>query len=110
MHWLFGSVSQEIEPKIRHLNPDLRHLARALSEPKGVALLEDGNQLSVALDASRGDARLFRAALTRAEISAKESMRFVSTGFRGEEDLVETAKKLLQLAKSLHRHMTSKES
>ncbi|MDE2957154.1 MAG: hypothetical protein OXU68_09140 [Bacteroidota bacterium] len=110
MRWLFGSVSQEIEPKIRRQNPDLRHLAQALSEPKGVALLEDGNQLSVALDASRGDARLFRAALTRAETSAKESMRFVSTGFSGEEDLVETAKKLVKLAKSLHRHMTSNES
>ena len=110
MRWLFGSVSKEIEPMIRRQNPDLRHLASALKVPKGVALLEDGSMLSVALDASLGDAHLFRVALTRAETSAKESMRFVSTGFNGEEDLVETGKKLLQLAKSLHRHMTTDES
>ena len=109
MRWLFGSVSKGIEPRIRRQNPDLRHLARALKVPKGVALLEDGSRLSVALNASLGDAHLFRAALTRAETSAKESMRFVSTGFHGEEDLVETGEKLLQLAKSLHRHMTTDE-
>lgn len=109
MRWLFGSESKGIEPRIRRQNPDLRHLARALSVPKGVALLEDGALLSVALDASLGDAHLFRTALTRAETSAKESMRFVSTGFKGEEDLVDTGEKLLRLAKSLHRHMTTYE-
>ena len=109
MRWLFGSASKDIEPRIRRQNPDLRYLARALKVPKGIALLEDGSLLSVALDASLGDAHLFRAALTRAETSAKESMRFVSTGFKGEEDLVNTGKKLLQLAKSLHRHMTTDE-
>ena len=72
-------------------------------------MLEDGNSLSVALDASLGDAHLFRAALTRAETSAKESMRFVSTGFPGEEDLVETGNNLFQLAKSLKTLMTTHE-
>lgn len=109
MRWLFGSESKGIEPRIRRQNPDLRNLARALKVPKGVALLEDGHLLSVARDASLGDAHLFRTALTRAETSAKESMRFVSTGFKGEEDLVETGEKLLSLAKSLHRHMTTEE-
>lgn len=109
MRWLFGSESKGIEPRIRRQNPDLRHLAQALKVPKGVALLEDGALLSVALDASLGDAHLFRTALTRAETSAKESMRFVSTGFTGEEDLVDTGEKLLRLAKSLHQHMTTYE-
>ena len=109
MGWLFGSESKGIEPRIRRQNPDLRHLARALKVPKGVALLEDGALLSVALDASLGDAHLFSTALTRAETSAKEAMRFVSTGFQGEEDSVETGEKLLRLAKSLHRHMTTYE-
>ncbi|WP_419166133.1 hypothetical protein [Candidatus Palauibacter sp.] len=106
MEWLFGSQSQNIEARVRRQNPDLRHLARALEVRKGVDLLESGSSLSVALDASLGDAHLFRTALTRAETSAREAMRFVSTGFTGEEDLVETGDSLLRQAKSLKALMT----
>ena len=109
MQWLFGSQSQNIEATVRRQNPDLRHLAQALEVQKGIDLLEGGNSLSVALDASLGDAHLFRAALTRAEASARESMRFVSTGFKGEEDLVETGNSLLRQAKSLKTLMTPDE-
>ena len=110
MAWLFGSQSQGIEAVVRRQNPDLRHLARALEVQKGVDLLEGGNSLSVALDASLGDAHLFRTALTKAETSAREAMRFVSTGFRGEEDLMETGRSLLRQAESLNALMTSDES
>ena len=109
MRWLFGSQSQNIEATVRRQNPDLRHLARALEVQKGIDLLEGGSSLSVALDASLGDAHLFRAALTRAEASARESMRFVSTGFKGEKDLVETGNSLLRQAKSLKTLMTPDE-
>ena len=109
MRWLFGSQSENIEARVRRQNPDLRNLARALEVQKGVDLLEDGSSLSVALDASLGDAHLFRTALTRAETSARESMRFVSTGFNGEQDLVETGNNLLQLAKSLKTLMATDE-
>lgn len=109
MRWLFGSQSAGIEAKVRRQNPDLRNLARALEVQKGVDLLEDGSMLSVALDASLGDAHLFRSALTRAEGSAREAMRFVSTGFNGEDDLMDTGTKLLQLATSLNRLMTTDE-
>ena len=109
MRWLFGSQSQDIEATVRRQNPDLRHLARALKVQKGIDLLEGGNSLSVALEASLGDAHLFRTALTRAEASAREAMRFVSTGFGGEEDLLERGSSLLRQAKSLKRVMTSDE-
>ena len=110
MAWLFGSQSRNIEAVVRRQNPDLRHLARALEVQKGVDLLEGGNSLSVALDASLGDAHLFRTALTKAETSAREAMRFVSTGFRDEEDLMETGRSLLRQAESLNALMTSDES
>ena len=109
MGWLFGSRSRNIDAVVRRQNPDLRHLARALEVQKGVDLLEGGNSLSVALDASLGDAHLFRTALTRAETSAREAMRFVSTGFRGEADLAETGRSLLRQAESLDALMTSDE-
>ena len=106
MRWLFGSESAGIDATVRRQNPDLRHLAQALEVQKGIDLLEDGNSLSVALDASLGDAHLFRTALTRAEASAKESMQFVTTGFKGEDDLVAIGRNLLGLAKSLNHLMT----
>ena len=110
MRWLFGSQSQNIEATVRRQNPDLRHLAGALKVQKGRDLLEGGSSLSVALDASLGDAYLFRTALTKAEASARESMRFVSTGFKDEEDLVETGNNLFRQAKSLKTIMTTDES
>ena len=109
MGWLFGSRSQRIDAVVRRQNPDLRHLARALEVQKGVDLLESGSSLSVALEASVGDAHLFRTALTRAETSARDVMRFVSTGFKGEEELVERGDSLLRQAKSLNALMTSGE-
>lgn len=109
MRWLFGSQSQGIEATVRRQNPDLRHLAQALEKQKGIDLLEGGRPLSVALDASLGDAHLFRAALTSADDSAREAMRFVSTGFKGEEDLVETGSSLLKQAKSLKAVMAPDE-
>lgn len=109
MRWLFGSQSQNIDATVRRQNPDLRHLARTLEVQKGIDLLESGSSLSVALDASLGDAHLFRAALTKAEASAREAMRFVSTGFKGEEELVETGNSLLRQARSLKTLMARDE-
>ncbi len=80
---LFGNQSRNIDATVRRQNPDLRHLARTLEVRKGIDLLENGKSLSVALDASLGDAHLFRTALTKAESSAREAMSFVSTGFPG---------------------------
>ena len=109
MRWLFGSQSQDIEAIVRRQNPDLRDLARALEVQKGIDLLESGRSLAVALDASLGDAHLFRVALTRSDDRAREAMRFVSTGFGGEEDLVERGSSLLRQAESLKKVMTSDE-
>ncbi len=109
IRWLFGSLSDGIDAAVQRQNPDLRHLARALEVQKGVDLLEGGSSLSVALEASLGDAHLFRAALTRADDRAREAMRFVSTGFGGEEELVERGSSLLRQAKSLKKVMTSDE-
>lgn len=109
MRWLFGRQSQNIDATVRRQNPDLRNLARTLEVQKGIDLLESGSSLSVALDASLGDAHLFRAALTKAEASAREAMRFVSTGFTGEEELVETGNSLLRQARSLKTLMTRDE-
>ena len=110
MNWLFGNESQSIDRKVRHQNPDLRYLAKALETPKGVSSLESGSQLSTALNASLGDALLFRNALVSADNKAREAMQFVSTGFTDESDLVEIANSLYKQAKSLKDLMKPDES
>lgn len=110
MNWLFGNESQNIERKVRRQNPDLRHLARALETSKGIDSLESGSPLSTALNASLGDAYLFRNALVSADASAREAMQFVSTGFKGESDLVETVSSPYKKAKSLKDLMQTDES
>ena len=110
MNWLFGNKSQNIDRKVHRQNPDLRHLARALDTPKGIDSLESGHPLSTALNASLGDSYLFRNALVKADNNAREAMRFVSTGFNGEHELVETVNSLYKQAKSLRDLMKSDES
>ena len=109
MNWLFGDQSQNIEAKVCRQNPDLRNLVRALDTQEGIDLLESGSSLLAALDASLGDAHLFRTALTRADNSAREAMQFISTGFKGENDLVARGNSLYRQAESLKSLMTPDE-
>ena len=87
MRWLFGSQSHDIEATVRRQNPDLRHLAQALEVRKGVDLLESGRSLSVALDASLGDAHLFRVALTRSDDRARRGHAVRLDWIRGRRGL-----------------------
>ena len=108
--WLFGSRSREIEPRVQRQNPDLRHLAEALAVERGIRKLEAGLPLEVAYDAVLGDERLFADALLNAEQHLREAKSFVATGYSGDEELMETANDILQLARSLHREMSARPS
>lgn len=103
--WLFGSRSQDIEPKVKKQNPDLRDLARALEQPKGIQVLRADLPLVAAREASLGDDRLFQDAISEAERALREAKRFVATGYRGEEHLLDTSAQIEALAKSLYKEM-----
>ena len=99
--WLYGSKEQDIDPKIRSQNPHLREMAEALDSPRGIKFLRSGQPLGVALEAARGDARLFQDAMTKAESELRNASRFVATGYDGERDLLQTAINIEKLAKTL---------
>jgi hypothetical protein len=105
MLWLFGSRSREIDPKIRRQTPDLRNLIESLGTPKGVQALRAGLPLTAALEASLGDERLFQDALLKAEEELRAAKRFVATGYRGEDHLMETAEAIETISRSLRREM-----
>jgi hypothetical protein len=108
--WLFGSRKEDIEPKVRRQNPDLRDLARALESPAGIRVLNAGLPLEAAKEASLGDSRLFQDAITEAERALREAKRFVATGYRNEDDLFDKASQIETLARSLHREMKAQKS
>ena len=105
MSWLFGSRAQRVEPKVRRQNPDLRDFAKALELPRGVQILRAGLPLEMARDASLGDQRLFEDAISKAESQLGEAKRFVATGYQRQSDLLDTAARIEQHARSLHREM-----
>lgn len=105
MLWLFGSRSEEIEPRVKRQNPDLRQLAESLSNDRGLRKLEAGLPLDVAFDASRGDESLFSDALTNAEQHLRDAKSYVATGYSRDGDLLDTAQDIVRIATSLYREM-----
>lgn len=105
MFWLFGSRSEGIQPCVKRQTPDLRELIECLSNKQGLMKLRAGLPLSIALEASKGDEKLFEDALVEAEAKLKEAKRFVATGYDGDEGPLDTARAILTIAQSLHKEM-----
>lgn len=101
MLWLYGNKEEDIEPKVRSQNPHLREMAEVLESSRGLQFLRSGLPLAVALDAARGDSRLFQDAMSKAEAELRTASRFVATGYSGDTELLETATNILKLAKTL---------
>lgn len=105
--WLYGSKERNQQPLIRSQNPDLRKLEEVLGSPRGIAAIRAKYPLDVALNASRGDERLLREALVRAEQSLKEARGFLVSGYKGEPDLLKNAESILALAERIYSEMES---
>jgi hypothetical protein len=103
--WLYGSKEQNQPPVIRSQNPDLRKLEEVLSSPNGIAAMRAKYPLDVALNASRGDERLLRESLVKAEQSLKEAKGFLVTGYHGETDLLKSASSIQAIATSIYEDM-----
>lgn len=101
MLWLYGSKKDDVEPKVRSQNPNLREMAEVLESTRGLQFLRSGQPLAIALEAARGDSRLFQDAISKAETELRNASRFVATGYSGERELLETATNIEKLAKTL---------
>jgi hypothetical protein len=105
MLWLYGNKEEGVEPRVRSQNPHLREMAEVLESPRGLQFLRSGQPLAVALEAARGDARLFQDAISKAEGELRNAARFVATGYSGERELLATATNIEKLAKTLANTM-----
>lgn len=103
--WLYGSRTRNVRPLVQSQNPDLRRLDEVLQSADGTAALRQGLPLSVSLDISRGDERLFREALVGAKSALQDARGKLLTGYAGEADLFQTAEDIAELAESIVEEM-----
>lgn len=99
--WMYGSKSRALQPLVQSQNPDLRRLDEILKNKQAVAALRTGLPLSVSLDISKGDERVFRESIVDAKQSLQKARGAVITGYDGNEDLYQTAEEILELAQTL---------
>jgi ParB-like nuclease domain len=99
--WLYGSESKGAPPIIQSQNPDLRMLNEVVGNKQAVAALRKGLSLSIAVDISKGDDRVFRESLVAAKQNLQRARGTVLTGYDGNEDLLNTAEEIVELARSV---------
>lgn len=99
--WLYGSTSANRRPLVVSQNPDLRQLDEVVQTRRGVDGLRSGLPLETALKLSRGDERLLREAMVKAETALKEALGLVLTGYTGQEGFLESGRTLRRLCEKL---------
>ena len=104
--WIYGSRSKGMEPLIRRQNPDLNLLREAIDDEDALATIRRGGSLTRASEVARGDDVVFRQRLNAAKDGLIEVGSFVTLGYKGESDLLDTARDILDLADDLYERMT----
>jgi hypothetical protein len=107
--WMYGSYKENTEPLIRSQNPHLRQLDEALRSSRGIAALQRGLSLQVAVNAARGDTRLLMDALVAAEQNLRDAKAYFSTGFGGQQEIADTISNIHSLAASLQKELKATE-
>lgn len=100
--WVFGSTKNQIPAIIKSQNPDLRYLAKALQEKKGVAALRAGYSPSVAAEIAEGDEAIVLRYLSKARDELQNAQRKFSTGYKkGGKEIVSTLEEIREVVKGL---------
>lgn len=105
MIWLYGKKSEGIEPVVRTQNPDLNTLRKVISKKESRSALRSGFTLDRSHQIAIGDRKLFRDALTSAKVELQNAKATVTTGYNGEQDLLDIALDIDSLAASIMREM-----
>lgn len=108
MVWLYGDRAAEKEPLIESQNPDLNRLREVIKTQRGVDALRAGYPLLRAYEISIGDEVRFREGLVRAKEELQQTSGLVTTGYRGEPDLMHTMDSIRDVAEAMHSAMLHK--
>ena len=108
MVWLFGSKSDNKSPVVEKQNPHLNYLREVLRNKQALYALRSGISLQRAHEISLGDIRRFQDALVRAKDALQEAKATVTTGYKGEKDMLVLMKGLLEIGESIVEEMKKK--
>jgi hypothetical protein len=101
MIWLFGSRERDIEPVIQTQAPDLSYLRSVVGNKPALAALRSGISLQRAYAISLGDSRRFEDSLVQAKDALQEAKATVTTGYKGDRDLMDQMESIGTLTASL---------
>lgn len=105
LEWLYGSKKNETQPVIQSQNPDLKYLDDILKSTEATVALKDGETLSYAYELSRPSGALFEENLLAAKRSLQKARAHLTTGYKGEENLLKVAGSVANLADDLYGEM-----
>lgn len=108
MIWLFGSKTNGKSPVVERQNPHLGYLRKVLGNKQALYALRSGISLQRAHEISLGDDRRFQEALVRAKDALQEAKATVTTGYKGEKEMLRVMDGLIDLAKSISEEMHKK--
>ena len=108
MIWLFGSKAEKKSPIVETQNPYLNYLRRVIGHKQALYALRSGISLQRAYEISLGDDRRFQEALVKAKDSLQEAKATVTTGYRGEKEMLKVMEGILDLANSISEEMRKK--
>ena len=106
--WLWGDKRDDTDRVVASQNPNLRQLEQVLGNTAALSNLRRGHGLAVAYDESKGDDTVFGEALQDAKTALVKAQGRVSTGYSGEQKLLELAKTIAEMADDLVGVMESK--
>lgn len=104
MLWLFGSLSQKIQPVITSQNPDLRKLNEILGSKEAVATLRISSQLETAYEICKGYSNVLYEALTKARIELEKASAKVGA-YDGDRESLKLSGTIANIADSLYEQM-----
>jgi DNA-binding transcriptional MerR regulator len=105
LKWLFGSKQDNTEPIIKSQNPDLKYLDEVLQNKEATVALNSGVSLTMAHEISRPTEALFEESLLAAKRYLTSARGYMTTGYNGEESILQAADSVAQLAYDLYEDM-----
>lgn len=100
LRWLYGSKSDDELPRIRRQAPDVKYLGHVIVHADAVEAIRTGASLEVAYKRAQPDESRFVAAIYAALRAAEEALPLAPQA-HPDDDILEVARKLSRLAKTL---------
>ncbi len=101
LRWVYGHRGEGIVPLVESQNPDLRNLAKAISNDRGLAALRSGSSPLVASEIAEGDDVFVVEHLTKATEELELVSKKFSTGYTGQSNIAKMVEDIRDIIRGL---------